>query len=772
MRHEHWRRLEEIFHEALERLDDERARFVRAACGGDEELLHEVESLLAQEASAEAFLTQPVSNMSAVATDSGSLSEYRGQPELLKEALADRYRIEREIGRGGMAIVYLADDAKHGRKVAIKTLYPDLAATIAHQRFLKEIEIAARLTHPHILPLHDSGEANGQLYYVMPYIEGESLRVRLNREKLLSIETALRLTREIASALDYAHQHGVVHRDIKPANVLLAEGIALVADFGIARAVSASVDREKTATGIIVGTPHYMSPEQASGSADVDARADLYSLGCVLYEMLAGEPPFTGSNAMVVLARHVRDEIPPLKTRRPDISDRLESVVRTSLAKRPADRYATVGRFVEALNAATAGPTASQRSPSEGVIPNNLPMDRTRFIGRETELAACAQLLGEARLLTVTGIGGSGKTRLAVKLAASLLQSYPDGVWLVDLSPLREASRVAETIASTLTIGEEPGKSLLETVVHYVSGKRLLLMLDNCEHLVEATAVVVDALLQASDDVRVLATSRESLGIAGERLFALRSLTLPSAKSFDLNAVKSSDAVRLFVDRAHIADPEFVLDAQSAPPVVEICRRLDGIPLAIELAAARVKMLSVEEISSRLDDRFRLLTSGNKTLPRHQTLRAAYQWSCDLLTAEEQRLFRMLAVFAGGWTLEAATAIWSDAADEIEVLEMMTRLADKSLVMAERRASGTSRYRMLEMSRQFAQEKLNEAGEADAARAGHLKYFLAWAEKRESMTMESAFKNTARGAEQRDWLTQVGHEYREPSFGARMLRAR
>ena len=491
MKPERWQQISRLFHAALA-CEGDRTAFLKQACADDEELRLDVESMLADQASAEAFLTSPAWRMANIASDSqpgDRFGEHQAQGAALKEGLADRYRIERELGRGGMATVYLADDLKHGRKVAIKTLHAEMAATIGHQRFLREIEIAARLTHPHILPLHDSGETNGQLYYVMPYIEGESLRVRLIREKQLSIADALRLTREIASALEYAHQHGVVHRDIKPENVLLAEGIALVADFGIARAVSASVETRQTTTGIIVGTPLYMSPEQASGSAEVDARSDLYSLGCVLYEMLAGEPPFTGSSAMVVLARHAREEMPPLKTKRPGIADGLESVLRKSLSKSPTDRYPTAAGFVKALTAATAGATVSTPRPRSGApVPNNLPKERTRFIGRETELAECTRLLSETRLLTVTGIGGSGKTRLAVKLAERLLQSHPDGVWFVDLSPLRDASRVAEAIAATLAVGDEPGKGLLETLVHHVRAKRLLLMLDNCEHLLDACA--------------------------------------------------------------------------------------------------------------------------------------------------------------------------------------------------------------------------------------------------------------------------------------------
>ncbi|MDH3571239.1 MAG: serine/threonine protein kinase, partial [Gemmatimonadota bacterium] len=230
--------------------------------------------------------------------------------ERLRTALADRYTIERELGKGGMATVYLAEDVKHHRPVALKVLRPELAAALGPERFLREIEIAANLHHPHILPLYDSGEAEGFLYYVMPYVEGESLRDRLEREKQLAIDDALQVAREVADALSYAHAHGVIHRDIKPENILLESGHAVVADFGIARAVDAAGGARLTETGIAIGTPAYMSPEQAGGEKDLDGRSDLYSLGCVLYEMLAGQPPFTGPTVESLVHQHLSAEPP------------------------------------------------------------------------------------------------------------------------------------------------------------------------------------------------------------------------------------------------------------------------------------------------------------------------------------------------------------------------------------------------------------------------------------------------------------------------------
>ena len=282
----------------------------------------------------------------------------------LRAALADRYTIERELGRAGMATVYLAGDVKHRRTVAIKVLRPELASLLGPDRFLREVEIAARLNHPHILALYDSGDADGFLFYVMPYIAGESLRNKLEREQQLSVDEALGITRQVASALAHAHAHDVIHRDVKPENILLHEGEAMVADFGIALAVSAAADGRLTQTGITVGTPAYMSPEQAASERTLDARSDVYSLGCVLYEMLAGEPPYTGSTAQALIAKRLVDPVPAVRRLRAAVPVGVEQALTKALAKVPADRWASAVAFAEALTA-----PARPRPPSVAVLP-------------------------------------------------------------------------------------------------------------------------------------------------------------------------------------------------------------------------------------------------------------------------------------------------------------------------------------------------------------------------------------------------------------------
>ena len=280
----------------------------------------------------------------------------------LRTALEGRYAVERLIGQGGMATVYLARDSRHDRPVAIKVLRPELAASLGADRFLREIRVAAHLQHPNILALYDSGEATGFLYYVMPFVEGESLRARLDREQQLPLPDAIQLTCEIADALQYAHTHRVIHRDIKPENVLIQEGHALVADFGIARAVSEAGGDKLTETGMAVGTPHYMSPEQALAGEHLDGRADQYSLACVFYEMLVGQPPFDGPNAMAILARQSMESVPSLQVVRNSIPDEVEDAVMRALEKTPADRFANVRDFAEALCEADLGPTARRTS--------------------------------------------------------------------------------------------------------------------------------------------------------------------------------------------------------------------------------------------------------------------------------------------------------------------------------------------------------------------------------------------------------------------------
>jgi serine/threonine protein kinase/Flp pilus assembly protein TadD len=284
--------------------------------------------------------------------------------EQLQSALAERYLIEREIGRGGMATVYLAEDRKHRRPVAVKILHPHLAANLGPERFHREVEIAARLSHPHILPLHDSGEAEGFVYYVMPYVQGESLRGRLTREGRLPLAEALRITREVAGALGYAHGQGVVHRDIKPENVMLHEGEAMVTDFGIAKAISASAGEHLTETGASIGTAAYMSPEQASAEHEIDGRSDIYSLACMLFEMLTGEPPYTGPTAQAVIVKRFTEPIPSLRARVPSAPEAVERTITRALARDPADRFASASHFVQALPSAVETSTPPSAAPT------------------------------------------------------------------------------------------------------------------------------------------------------------------------------------------------------------------------------------------------------------------------------------------------------------------------------------------------------------------------------------------------------------------------
>ena len=342
----HRERVEALFAEALDRPPERWASYLAAAVE-DSAMSIEVLSLLRAHQGRGRF-DSIADELRGVRPAAGSVPA-ASLLARLRIALSERYTIERELGRGGMATVYLAEDLKHHRPVAIKVLSPELAATLGRARFLREIGTAARLNHPHILSLHDSGEADGLIYYVMPYVEGESLRQRLAREHQLPIQDALRIATEVAAALEYAHQHGVIHRDIKPENILLQGDDVLVADFGIARAITAAGSERLTETGIAVGTPAYMSPEQGAASPELDGRSDLYSLGCVLYEMLTGHPPFTGGTAREVLARHSLDVVPVLTAARPAVPPAVERAVNTALAKVPADRFRTVAQFAEAL---------------------------------------------------------------------------------------------------------------------------------------------------------------------------------------------------------------------------------------------------------------------------------------------------------------------------------------------------------------------------------------------------------------------------------------
>ena len=639
-------------------------------------------------------------------------------------ALAGQYRLERVVGEGGMATVFLASDLKHQRQVAVKVLRPELGATLGKERFLREITTTANLRHPRILPLFDSGEAAGLLYYVMPFIEGESLRDRLTRGGALATDEAMRIADEVADALGYAHSRGVIHRDIKPENILLENGHAVVADFGIAHAVTAAGDDKLTMMGMALGTPHYMSPEQGSGEA-VDARTDIYALGCVTYEMLDGMPPFTAATPMGVLVRHAIDPVPSLALSHPELDDTIVAAIERALAKAPNDRYATIAEWRAAISVRSAPRVGTGGTAMRAVRIDKLPpAPSTPLLGRDALLDGAAERLrGGTRVLSVIGYGGTGKTRFSIELLRRLGPEYTGGGAFVSLAAVTSATAVLPTIATALDIAEAHGRSALDALCTVIGDRRVLLVLDNLEQVLDAASDIA-SMVGRCPALQVIATSRAPLKIGAESEFSLPPLDLP-AEGATLEAIRACPSVMLFQQRAEKVKLGFALTSENAPFITAICRKLDGLPLALELAAARVRVIDPASLLQRLDHALDLLTSGDRDLPlRQRTLRATISWSYSLLQPMEQRLLRRTSVFHDGWTLEAMEQVCYDDADRHRALDELDSLVEKGLV---RVLGGGERYALLETIRAFAAEQLHASGEVDGMRQAHAAWFLTFA---------------------------------------------
>lgn len=633
--------------------------------------------------------------------------------------IRDRYEPLEVVGRGGQGEVVKALDRMHGRVVALKLR----AAPSEHERdaILAEARILLSLRPHSLLPLVREDFFEGDRYVlVMDWVEGETLRALLDARGApgLPLEEALGYLSDVAQALDHLHRHDppIVHKDVKPANVIVStDGKAILVDFGIAAGPGVS--------GGAGGTRGYVAPELAAGAVAGPA-ADVYGLAATAFSLLTGSPPRAGAH-------------PRWKGIPKDRARLLDAALRRGLSLDPTRRPATASDLVAGMR-------------SEPAIPNNLPLQLTSFVGRDRELEEVTRLLGTVRLLTLTGAAGIGKTRLALAAVAEALPGFEDGVWLVELAALADPGLLTAAIASALRLRERPGASLVDTVIEHFMTRQALLVLDNCEHLVDACAEAVRLLLRTCTRLRILTTSREPLGVEGETTWRVPPLAVPDPDAPPA-LLDASEAVRLFVDRARLVQPSFTLGEDVSGAVAQICRRLDGIPLAVELAAARTGVLSPSEIASRLDDRFRLLAASRRgAAGRLQSLRAAIDWSHDLLTADERSLLRRLSVFAGGWTLEAAEAVTAgDDLDLPAILDLLSQLVDKSLVTIDD-AGVETRYGMLETIRRYASERLEASGEEEPVLVRHRDWYCALAERAE---------RELEGADQARWMDLVEAEH-------------
>ncbi len=656
-------------------------------------------------------------------------------------SLLGPYEILAAIGAGGMGEVYRGRDARLGRDVALKVLPEQLSTDQERlKRFEKEARSASALNHPNIVTIYEVGQDRGIAYLAMELIEGQTLRALfaagpLSQRKLLDFGA------QVAEGLAKAHASGIVHRDFKPENLMVSEdGFVKIVDFGLAKLVEPSSENlshfatsgpSQTGEGVILGTVAYMSPEQASGRP-VDFRSDQFALGSVLYEMATGRQAFRRETYAETLTAIIREEPEPIASLNAGLPAPLWWIIQRCLAKDPRERYASTHDLARDL-AEVRDRSLEALGEARESRPTNLPVQRTGFVGRVRERVAVKHLLvrEDAYLVTLTGPGGIGKTRLGLEVAGEVTESFPGGIHFVALAPLNETDLIGSTICQALDVREAAGQPPIATLKAYLRDSvraPMLLILDGFEHLIAAASVVAE-LVAAGSKLKVLVTSRSPLHIYGEQEFPVPSLAVPDRASAP-GELLQSDAISLFANRAASVMPDFEVTAENSVAIAEICARLDGLPLAIELAAARIKLLSPAAMRTRLEKRLQLLTGGARDLPRRQqTLRGAIDWSYDLLTPAEQKLFRRLSVFVGGCTLEAAEAVCDSPRDlGLDILDGIDSLMDKSLVQKIEPQTGEPRFVLLETIREYGLERLGSSGEEDTARRAHAAYCVVLAE--------------------------------------------
>lgn len=684
---------------------------------------------------------------------------------------ADGFDDAQEIGRGGFGAVYRCTQTTLDRTVAVKVLTTDLSEE-NRERFFREQRAMGRLTgHPNIVTVLQVGiMSNGQPFLVMPYHPEGSLDTRIRRHGPLSVDEVLHLGVKLAGALETAHRHGIVHRDVKPANVLLTEyGEPALTDFGIAH-MSGGFE---TATGVVTGSPAFTAPEVLGGATATPA-SDIYGLGATLFCAVTGHAAFERRSGEQLVAQFVRITTEPAPDlREQGIADDITTVIEQAMARRPEDRPSSAAAFGESLRdvqfrrglpadvmALHASPTAAAPDPADtprrtSLGPSarrtgNLPLELTSFVGRRHELTEAKALLASSRLLTLTGIGGVGKTRLAIRLATAMQREFADGAWLVELGEVRDPSLVIDVVATTLGLRDQTSRSLRDVLLDFLSSRELLLVLDNCEQVVDAVADLATTLLQQSPSLRVVATSREPLTIGGEVTLRVPPLTVPDPdREPSLQGLPRYDAVSLFTERATAAVPAFALTETNKTAVTRICRRLDGLPLPIELAAARLRAMSPEQILQRLSDRYALLTRGSRGAPsRQQTLRLCLDWSYELCTGREQRVWEQLSVFAGSFELDAAEQVCGVDNDAQDLLDAVASLVDKSILTREDQGV-TVRYRLLETLRDYGREKAQQTGDYSDLRRRHRDWY-----RRLARTAEAEFI----GPRQLEWLSRFNRE--------------